>query len=191
MRDKPLQRGHRPQLPSITFQFIISLLGGKKTHTNAHRRCLFHRKKDVISSWELRRGHESQCCLFDPSLPLFRVKAVRQWLNRQSSGDQSHPRPKHTAKVMREVKEKKINSMANTAEDIWLWSAEPRRQSMGADSRVAGAALFPCQKEIHSTRKLHVQVFTSASTSASASGSALPPPSPPPAEICPVITLTP
>lgn len=77
MRDKPLQRGHRPQLPSITFQFIISLLGGKNTHKHTQVG-LFHRKKDVISSWELRRGHESQCCLFDPSLPLFRVKAVRQ-----------------------------------------------------------------------------------------------------------------
>lgn len=29
MRDKPLQRDHRPQLPSITSQFIIPLLGGK------------------------------------------------------------------------------------------------------------------------------------------------------------------
>lgn len=43
MRDKPLQRGHRPQLPSITFQFIIALLGGK-SRTRMHAG-LFQRKK--------------------------------------------------------------------------------------------------------------------------------------------------
>lgn len=71
MRDKPLQRGHRPQLPSITFQFIISLLGGKNTHTNAHRWVYFTAKKMLFhpgSSGEATRVNVACSTLHFPSL---------------------------------------------------------------------------------------------------------------------------
>lgn len=156
MRDKRLQRDHRPTAAEPHLSFHLYFTGRKSMHTDA--RWFISAQNYVTLSQGPRQGHKSQCCLFDPSLPLFRVKEVRQWLNRQSSGDQSDSSHKQATNVMKEVRgKKKINSTTNPAEDIWLWSADPWHQSMGADS--PARCVIPQANWDPQPRKLHVRVL--------------------------------
>lgn len=164
MRDKPLQRGHRPQLPSITFQFIISLLGGK-TRTQMYAG-LFQRKMMLFHPGSSGEATRVTTYLFNPSLLLFRVKAVRQRLNRQSSGDQSDSSRKHAAKRKWGRYEKKINKFHDQYCQGYLTLVSWPMASVDGSWQPSALPYFPAKRR-STAQEITCAVFTSASASAS------------------------